>query len=89
MSAAALLRVINLLFTLYSFAIIIRSFLPILGVDHFHPVMRFLIQITEPLLAPLRRYVPPFGGFDLTPLVGLIILWILEQLVRMLFIMLL
>jgi YggT family protein len=74
---------INLLFTLYSFAIIIRSLLPRLGVDYYHPVMRFLLAITEPLLSPLRRYVPPFGGLDFTPMVALILLWIIELLLRM------
>lgn len=81
--AAALLRLINLLFTVYSLAIIIRAFLPLLGVDHYHPLMQFLLRITEPLLAPLRRYVPPFGGLDFTPMVALMILWIAERLLQM------
>jgi YggT family protein len=81
--AGALLRLINVLFTLYSLAIIVRSFLPLLGVDYYNPIMRFLIQITEPLLGPLRRYVPPIGGLDFTPMAALILLWVLEILARM------
>ena len=46
--------------------------------------MRFLIRVTEPVLAPLRRYIPPMGGLDFTPMVALILLWIVEQLLRML-----
>lgn len=69
-------------FTLYSFAIIARTLLPWLRVDRYHPAVRFLIQITEPLLAPLRRYIRPIAGFDLTPLVALLILWFVEQLLR-------
>ena len=82
-----LLRLINLIFTLYSFAIIIRSLLPWLGVDYYHPVMRFLVQITEPLLAPLRRFIPPVGGLDFTPMVALVILWIMEWLLRTLIVL--
>ena len=33
-----------------------------------------LKQMTEPVLAPLRRVVPPLGMFDLTPMVALILL---------------
>jgi YggT family protein len=80
--AGVFIRLINLLFTLYSLAIILRALLPWFGIDTYRPVMRFLIQITEPLLAPLRRYVPPIGGLDFTPMLALIILWIIEELLR-------
>ena len=80
--AALLIRLINLLYILYSFAIIFRAFLPRFGMDYYHPVMQFLLRITEPLLAPLRRYVPPFAGLDLTPMVALIVLWIVERLLH-------
>ena len=79
-----LLRLINLAFTLYSLAIIARSLLPWFRISYYHPVMRFLIRITEPVLAPLRRYVPPMGGLDFTPMVALLLLWLAEQLLRML-----
>ncbi len=41
-------------------------------------VMRFLINVTEPLLGPLRRRVPLMGMFDISPLIAFIILWILQ-----------
>ncbi len=78
-----LLRFLNLLFTLYSFAIIARSLLSWIRIDPYHPVARFLIEITEPVLAPLRRHIPPVGGLDFTPMVALVLLWILEQMLRM------
>jgi YggT family protein len=76
------LRLINLLFTVYSLAIIARSLLPWFRISYYHPVMRFLIRITEPVLAPLRRYIPPVGGLDFTPMVALLLLWFVEQLLR-------
>ncbi len=79
---SALLRTINLAFTLYSFAIIARSLLPWFRVDPYHPAVQFLIQITEPLLAPIRRSIPLMGGLDFSPMVALLILWFLEQLLR-------
>jgi YggT family protein len=80
---------LNLIFSAYSFAIIIRSFLPWLGVSHYHPVMRFLIDITEPLLAPLRRLIPPVGGLDFSPMVALLMIWAIEQVIRAVFLMIL
>ena len=77
-----LLQLINLLFTLYTFAIIARALLPWLRISYYHPIMRFLIRITEPVLAPLRRYIPPMGGLDFTPMIALLVLWLLEQLLR-------
>lgn len=37
-------------------------------------IYRVFYQITEPLLAPLRRILPPMGGFDLTPIVAFFII---------------
>ena len=84
MAVVYLLRLINLAFTVYTLAFIARSLLPWFRISHYHPVMRFLIRVTEPVLAPLRRYIPPMGGLDFTPMVALILLWIVEQLLRML-----
>lgn len=78
------LQVINVAFTLYSFAIIARALLPWFNVNPYHPAMQFLFQITEPLLAPIRQNIPPLGGLDFSPMVALLILWFVEQLLRML-----
>lgn len=43
--------------------------------------MRLLIQITEPLLAPLRRMVPLVGMFDVSPIIAFVILWVLQAVV--------
>jgi YggT family protein len=82
--AAFLLQVVHWLLKLYSLALIARAFLSWFRVSYYHPAVRFLIQITEPILAPLRRYIPPQGGLDFTPVVALLIIWIVEQLLWML-----
>ena len=38
------------------------------------PVAGFLFQMTEPLLAPVRRFLPQTGGFDFSPLIVLLVL---------------
>ncbi len=79
---SALSRIIDLAFTLYSFAIIARSLLPWFQVDPYHPAVQFLIRITEPLLAPIRRSIPRLGGLDFSPMVALLLLYALQLLLQ-------
>ena len=80
---SSLIGVIQTILSLYSLAIILNSFIGMM-VDRDHPVARLLRQITEPLLAPLRRVVPPVqvggGLLDLSPMVALLLVWVLERL---------
>ena len=41
-----------------------------------------LRSITEPVIAPLRRFIPPVGMFDITPLVAIILLFVLQRIIR-------
>ncbi len=41
-----------------------------------------LRSITEPVIAPLRRVIPPLGMFDITPLVAIILLFVLQRIIR-------
>lgn len=41
-----------------------------------------LYQLTEPLLRPIRRFVPPFGGMDISPLILLVILYFLQIFIK-------
>jgi YggT family protein len=66
---------------LYTLLMLIRIVLSFGGVGYENRSMRFLIRITEPLLAPLRRTIPPVGLFDISPLVALLIIYILQQVV--------
>jgi len=43
-----------------------------------NPVMRFLVTVTDPLLAPLRRIIPPLGLFDISPLVAFLLIWLFQ-----------
>ena len=77
---AFLVQLINMLFSLYSLVIIARAFLPLVGADTFNPIVRFIYDITEPVLAPLRRFTI-VGMYDFSPLAALIILTIVQSVV--------
>ncbi len=65
---------------IYSFVLLIRILLSWVRVDPYNPMVRFLYDITDPLLEPLRRVIPPAGMMDFSPMVAFLILWILRVL---------
>lgn len=73
-----LLRFIQLFFTALNIAIIARIVLSWFRFDPAHPISTILYDITEPILGPLRRYIPPIGFIDISPMVALILLQIIQ-----------
>jgi YggT family protein len=52
-------------------------------VDPYNPAVRLLDQITEPIIAPLRRVIPPIGGaIDITPIIALVLIQIVQAIVH-------
>lgn len=68
-------------FDLYLYAIFLRVLLDLIGTPLSHPLMSFLYNITEPLMAPIRRRIPPFGIFDLTPFFAILVVVVVQMLV--------
>ncbi len=62
--------------SLYTLAMFIRIIFSWVGISYANRLMRFFFIITEPLLGPLRRTIPPMGMFDVSPIVAFIILWL-------------
>lgn len=70
------------LLNLYVLAIVARailSFFPVGPGSAVAPVAGFLYRITEPVLGPVRRVLPSMGGLDLSPLVVIIGINILQR----------
>jgi YggT family protein len=49
------------------------------GVSSVNRVLRFLIRVTEPVLGPFRRLIPPLGMFDISPIVVLLLIHLFQQ----------
>ena len=72
--------VISIVAELLVLALIIRAVLSwLIGITALQPIARFFNKITDPLIAPIRRILPPVGGFDLSPLVALLLIWLVEN----------
>lgn len=76
-----LIRVVQLIFEVYSFILLARVLLSWVQVDPYNPIVRVLHQLTEPVLAPIRRLLPQTGPMDFSPIVAFVALIILERLV--------
>jgi len=85
----ALLDVIMLVLQLYWYivlAMIIMSWLISFNIvntrnEFVNQVWRILNQMTEPVLRPIRRFMPKFSGLDLSPLVLFLIIFFIQQII--------
>lgn len=77
----SLVDLISLTIGLFIVAIIIQAISSWINPGGYNPVLGLLYTLTEPLLRPARRLIPPISGIDLSPLLVLLAL----QVVKMLF----
>jgi YggT family protein len=49
--------------------------------DPYHPIRRSIDAVIEPMLAPIRRIVPPLGVIDLSPLILIILIQVLSNII--------
>lgn len=66
------------LLSIYTLLIIIRIVFSWAMIGYNNRLMRFLVDVTEPLLGPLRRMIPPLGWLDISPIVAFFILLLLQ-----------
>jgi YggT family protein len=74
------MRLISTLIDVYSLILLVRVVMSWLTVNPRSPFVMLLHGLTEPVLAPIRRVIPPMGGLDLSPMVLLIVLQFLRRL---------
>ena len=55
---------VSTLFTLYITAVLIRIILAMVRADFYNPISQFIVTITNPLLIPLRKFLPSIGKID-------------------------
>jgi len=70
---------LGLILQLYMYIVIARALISWVNPDPRNPIVRFLYNATEPLLAQVRRVVPYMGGIDFSPLVVIVALYFLQN----------
>ena len=67
---------IQTLLSLYLGAMLLRFILQMVRADFYNPICQFVVKITNPLVIPVRRVIPGYGGFDIASLLLAILLQI-------------
>ena len=72
-----MIGLIDLLFNVFYFILLARIIFSFVRVSPYHPtwgpILRFVHQATEPVLAPIRRIMPAMGGLDFSPMIVLLL----------------
>jgi YggT family protein len=68
-----------LVLDLYSLVIFVSIVLSWLGLSPDNPVVRVTSALTEPVLEPIRRVLPAFGGFDFSPMILLLAIQLIKR----------
>ena len=79
-----MLDLIFMLHRLYTWVIVASALITWVSLDPRNPIVKILRQITEPVLAPARRLLPPWktGGLDFSPLIVIFAIWLVEWVLR-------
>jgi len=77
----ALIGIVNILLWAYLWIVIISALLSWVRPDPYHPIVRFIRAMTEPVFYRIRRALPfvMVGGFDLSPIVVLLVIRFLQM----------
>lgn len=77
----SIVAIISWALQIYSFILLARVLMTwIPNLDYSNPIVRFLLQATEPVLRPIREALPSMNGMDFSPLVAFLGLWVLRML---------
>jgi YggT family protein len=75
------MRILSAVLSLYYYVILARVLISWFNPNPYNPIVDAIYRLTEPVLTPIRRILPPMGGFDLSPLVVFFILMFLRKIV--------
>jgi len=76
----AIPKLLELIINIFLFSILIQVILSWVSPGNYNPAIGVIHSLTEPLLGPARRVIPPIGGIDLSPMVVMVGLYLLQML---------
>lgn len=80
MFVTSLMNLLALLINIYTFSVLIQALMSWINQGVHSPVSSLLWSVNEPLLRPVRQFLPPIGGLDLTPLFVILALQVVRRL---------
>ena len=76
----ALVQLLLTLLSLYTWVIVIRALISWVSPDPRNPIVQILAKLTEPVLRPLRRLLPPHktGNIDVSPILAILLIQLMR-----------
>ncbi len=74
-----LARALEITIPILYWLILVRALISWVNPDPFNPIVQFLNRATDPILAPIRRFMPTLGPFDISPVIAILILIFLQK----------
>lgn len=74
-----IVTLLHLAVSAYTLALLVRAVFSWVAPHSRHPFVLFLDRITEPVLRPIRALIPPVSGIDLSPIIAIVLLGLLER----------
>lgn len=75
----AVAKLLNFILSAYVWIVIARAVISWVNADPYNPIVRFLVQVTDPILDRIRRYLPTMGAIDLSPMVLILAIIFLQS----------
>jgi YggT family protein len=70
-----------MVFEVFKWLVVIRCLLSFVRHNPYQPVIRFIYEVTEPVMAPFRRLIPAAGGIDFSPIIVFFAIQLVQVLV--------
>lgn len=80
----SVLLILDVLLSIYGFILLFRVLLSWVRLDRDNPLVNLLYVLTEPILEPIRALLPQTGMMDFSPLIAMILIFVLRQLLTIL-----
>ncbi|MBF8274290.1 MAG: hypothetical protein HW380_3395 [Magnetococcales bacterium] len=79
--SGSLAVLLDFILSIFTWLILIRVLISWVNPDPYNPIVQFLIQATEPVLGPFRRWIPTVAGLDLSPIAALLTVQLAQRLI--------
>lgn len=76
-----IIQIVDLIFRVLVWLIIFRCILSFVRHDPYQPLIRFIYDVTEPIMGPFRRLIPAAGGIDFSPIIAILAVELVRGLV--------
>lgn len=78
-----ILSIVGLILSIFSLLLLARALLSYFPqLDYSNPLVRIVIDVTEPVLRPIRRALPQQGPIDWSPMVAILAIWLIRTILR-------